>query len=251
MNYLSEIFRVREQNLKNLYELKVKHNPSDGRFREDLVKTVLDVIPQRYKVKNGFIIDSEGNLSDEMDLIIYDDVYVPHFFMETYSLIPIESVVAVIQVKTTLTGKELKSSIKNLDSIDRLKPKKGGKIISAANGLDNAEKRFIAPLKILVSGSTSIKLSPDKLSSIDIVYSIATNENDQVLVKEIEIESMVSISLDLTVMQEMRKANTKYKVNKNSKLFRFYMAVLTYLTLINNSMIINYSEYNKGGLENE
>lgn len=251
MNNLKEVFRVREENLKRLFDIKISHNPSDGRFREDLIKTILDIIPQRYSVRNGFVVDSDGNLSNEMDLIIFDDVYVPRFFMESYSVIPIESVVAVVQVKTTLDSTKLNLAIENLNSIDNLVPKKGGKIISASDCKEITEQRHILPLKILVSGSTKTELSEEKCFEIDIVYSLGKDDKDILLVKEFDVLNVVSKDIDVEEMRNKRKTNKKYKKNSNDKLYRFSFAVLDYLTLINNSMIVNYNEYFKGGVKDE
>lgn len=246
---LKEIFKVREDNLINLFKLKTGHHPSDGKFREDLIKVMLDVIPQKYCKKGGFVIDSQGNISKEIDLIIYDEVYVPRFFMETYSLVPIESVVAIVQVKTTLDSTKLKDSIKNLNSIDDLEPKKGGKIISASGGEIVKEKRFVNPLKILVVGMSKTELTDEKCKEIDIVYSIAENTNGKekniVKIKNIKGENLVSKEKSLKDMKEARKKNDNFNNYKKSKLFNFYMGVLKYITLINNAVIINYDEYLK------
>ncbi|XFA99658.1 DUF6602 domain-containing protein [Candidatus Izemoplasma sp. B36] len=243
MSYLREIFRVREDNLKRLFKIKISHNPSDGRFREDLIKTILDIVPQKYNVSNGFIIDTQGNLSNEMDLIIFDDIYVPKFFMETYSVIPIESVVAVVQIKTKLDSTKLKNAIINLNSIDKLTPQKGGKIISASKGTEIIEERFILPLKIIVCGSSSTILTADKCSDIDIIYSIGKEEKDLILIKNIESSSIVSKECNIENMRNNRKNNKNYNINSNEKLYKFSFAILKYLTLINNSMIVNYEEY--------
>lgn len=251
MNHLKKIFQIREENLKRLFEIKISHNPSDGRFREDLIKTILDIIPQKYSVRNGFVVDSNGNVSKEMDLIIFDDIYVPRFFMESYSVIPIESVVAVVQVKTTLDINKLINAIDNLNSIDNLIPEKGGRIISANKCEVIKEQRHILPLKIIVSGSTKTELTEEKCHDIDIVYSIGKNEKDILLVKEFDLLNVVSKDREISEMLNKRKTNMKYKKNSNDKLYRFSFAVLNYLTLINNSMIVNYNEYFNGGEENE
>ena len=251
MSYLKDVFKVREENLKKLFEIRISHNPSDGKFREDLIKTILDIVPQKYKVRNGFIIDSEGNISDEMDLIIFDDVYVPKFFMETYSVIPVESVVAVVQVKTSLNLTILNNAITNLNSIDRLIPQKGGIIISASNAREIKEERYILPLKILVCGSTDTELKTEKCSDIDIVYSIGKETKDIILIKNIDSTTLISKDNSIDEMRKKRKLNLDYRINSNDKLYKFSFALLQYLTLINNSMIVNYETYSKGGIENE
>lgn len=246
VNILKEVFRIREENLKNSFDLRIKHNLSDGRFKEDLIKMILEVIPQRYSVSNGFIIDSEENTSKEIDLIIYDEVYVPRFFIDTYAVIPIESVVGIVQVKTTLKKSELLSSIDNLNSIDHLKPKKGGKIITASNGTIIEEKRSILPLKILVTGKSTTPLSAEKFGGIDIVYALKGEDYNNLFIKQIDEKQLVSVEKDFLALVAERKDNLDYKEIKKLKLFNFSLNLISKLTLINNSLIINYEEYLRG-----
>jgi len=251
MDYLQNLFRIREENLLGMFSLKINHNPSDGKFREELIKTVLEIIPQRYKITNGFVIDSDGNKSKEMDLIIYDEVYVPRFFISTYSVIPIESVVAICQVKTTLNKKELKNSIDNLNSIDLLTPQKGGKIISAISGLTN-EKRHMLPLKILISGCSKTNITKDSCKDIDIIYALSsTNKQGIIQIKQLIDKNLVSTTLSVEEMRKLKFENNNYISYSQEKLYHFYFSVLRYLTMINNSIIINYEKYYKEGKENE
>ena len=138
---LNDIFRSLEASLNSDMNIKIEHNLEDGKYREYLIKNLLNkIVPKKYSITNGFIIDSDNNRTEEMDIIIYDSNYVPPFFDETYTIVPIESVVAVIQVKTTLTKAQLKKAMKNINSIDKLNAKIGGKIISA-NGQEIIEKK--------------------------------------------------------------------------------------------------------------
>lgn len=80
---LKNIFDNLEQSLFNDMNIRIEHNLEDGKYREYLVKNVLEkIIPSKYSITNGFIIDSDNNISDEMDIIIYDKNYVPPFLMK-------------------------------------------------------------------------------------------------------------------------------------------------------------------------
>ena len=130
---LKNIFDNLENSLYSDMSIRIEHDLEDGKYREYLVKKVFDkIIPSKYSITNGFIIDSDNNISKEMDIIIYDKNYVPPFFDETYTVVPIEAVIAVIQVKTTLDSGTIADSIENLNSIDKLNSKVGGKIIPAS-----------------------------------------------------------------------------------------------------------------------
>lgn len=62
-------------------------------------------MPNRYCIDKAIIIDSEGNLSDQIDLVIYDQQYTPFVFTQNgVHYIPAEGVYAVFEVKPDLEG---------------------------------------------------------------------------------------------------------------------------------------------------
>ena len=242
---LKNIFDNLEQSLYSDMSIRIEHNLEDGKYREYLVTKVLQkIIPSKYSITNGFIIDSDNNISQEMDVIIYDKNYVPPFFDETYTVVPIEAVIAVIQVKTTLKSDTLNDSIKNLNSIDKLNSKTGGKIISA-NGTLITEKRYIKPYKIIIAYQTTYTDSHDFsniMKDIDMLYIV--EKNKILFIKDRnKIESVVCEKLET-----MEKAQKDYSVRKitESRLAFFALNLLEKMKLINNSIILNYEEYIKG-----
>ncbi len=242
---LKDIFDNLEESLYNDMNIRIQHNLEDGKYREYLVKNVLEkIIPSKYSITNGFIIDSDNNISDEMDIIIYDKNYVPPFFDETYTVVPIESVIAVIQVKTTLNCNTLKDSINNLNSIDRLNAKIGGKIISATGDLIK-ERRYILPYKIIVSSKTDYDKNHDfskSMDSVDILY-IVEKDKPLMIKHRGSIEAVVCED-----KEKLINSQSKYKLEvlNGSKLTFFALNLLEKMKLINNSIIINYEEYIKG-----
>ncbi len=245
---LKNIFDNLESSLINEMRIRIQHNLEDGKYREYLVKRILSkIVPSKYEITNGFVIDSDNNKSDEMDIIIYDKSYVPPFFDETYTVVPIEAVIAIIQVKTTLTWSELKSSIDNLNSIDKLKAKIGGKIVSASNASIVEEKRFVAPYKIIVSYKSDIAKNHDfteemENKHLDMIY-IVDGDHDLYIKHRIEPEGVVN-----TNKEELEKSKVKGDIEKikESKLCNFALQLLDKMKLINNAIIINYKEYIKG-----
>jgi len=62
-------------------------------------------MPNRYCIDKAIIIDSDGNLSDQIDLVIYDQQYTPFVFTQnSVHYIPAEGVYAVFEVKPDLEG---------------------------------------------------------------------------------------------------------------------------------------------------
>ena len=177
---LKNIFDNLEKSLCSDMAIRIEHNLEDGKYIYYLVTKILSkIIPSKYAITNGFIIDSDNKISQEMDIIIYDKSYVPPFFDETYTVVPIEAVITVIQVKTTLTNDSLKDSVKNLTSIDKLNAKIGGRFISAFDGQIKEEKRCIMPYKIVVAYKTNVDKEyyfDEELKEIDMVYIVDVNE---------------------------------------------------------------------------
>lgn len=125
------IYNLQEmsKNLQSDYQKlssKIEHNGLKGTIREDKLKEYLSkLFPTKYAIGNGVIVDANETQSRQQDFIIYDNFNSPKL-METESVqvIPIESVYATIEVKSTLTVDELEKSIKNIESVKKLEKTK-------------------------------------------------------------------------------------------------------------------------------
>ena len=107
------------------------HRLTAGTYREEIWADFFrKIVPRKFNIaRSVFIIDSKENISNEVDIAIYDEQYTPYIF--NYGLIkfiPIEAVAAVVQCKSrSLDRDDLSNwtdSINNLqtsnDSIVRL-----------------------------------------------------------------------------------------------------------------------------------
>lgn len=84
-----------------------------------LLKTYL---PERYKVDSGFVVDHEGNISEQIDIIIYDRHFTPFIFRgESVSYIPAEGVYAVFEVKPHFDKGYYTYAVEKLKSVRELK----------------------------------------------------------------------------------------------------------------------------------
>lgn len=83
----------------------IRHRPTTGNYREGLLRDLLHkYLPKRYHVASGFIFGSDRQL----DLIIYDQIeYSPIFREGDLVVVTLESVRAVIEVKTVLSNQAL------------------------------------------------------------------------------------------------------------------------------------------------
>ncbi|WP_418845393.1 DUF6602 domain-containing protein [Pyramidobacter piscolens] len=80
-----------------------------------------DYLPKRYKANKATVIDSEGNASDQIDVVLYDAQYSYLAFKRNEILyIPAESVYAVFEVKQNLTKEHMEYAGKKAESVRRL-----------------------------------------------------------------------------------------------------------------------------------
>lgn len=93
-----------------------------GRLREIVVEELVKpFLHPHIGAATGTIVDPYGNQSSQVDVILYDEqVTPPILFSESEGVIPCHSVVATIEVKSTLTRKELKSAVENARSVKLL-----------------------------------------------------------------------------------------------------------------------------------
>lgn len=92
-----------------------------GGTETDWLKMFNDYLPRRYKALKGFVIDSKGNRSDEIDIIIFDRYYSPFLFNHKgIFYVPAESVYCVFEVKPTLNKAILEYAGQKAASVRKL-----------------------------------------------------------------------------------------------------------------------------------
>lgn len=133
----------------------ILHPSSKGDSLENVwIEWLRKYLPNRYCVDKAIIIDSNGDLSHQIDLVIYDQQYTPFVFTQNgIHYIPAEGVYAIFEVKPDLQGKVANDNFfeyagKKIESVRKLK-RTSVKII-------NAGKEFNArPLTKIIGGILS------------------------------------------------------------------------------------------------
>lgn len=75
-------------------------------------------LPKRYAIDKALIIDSNGQYSDQIDIVIYDPQYSYLVFKQgDNKVIPVESVYAVFEVKQTLNKGYIKYTADKAESV--------------------------------------------------------------------------------------------------------------------------------------
>ncbi|WP_210529878.1 DUF6602 domain-containing protein [Rubellimicrobium arenae] len=125
MANLEEIFEARS-NILRAQLLAIRsafhHAGLKGTSVEQAVADVLrEILPDNIGITSGIAIDSQRNTSRQLDIILYDKARTPMLFsIGGQSLVPIECVFFVIEVKTKLTKAEYDSCVQSCKSVKEL-----------------------------------------------------------------------------------------------------------------------------------
>jgi hypothetical protein len=85
-------------------------------------RVLREFLPARYGVAKGQVIDSQGGISDQIDLLIYDAQYTPLLAKTANGdlFVPAEAVYAVFEVKQEINRKLLEYAGKKIASVREL-----------------------------------------------------------------------------------------------------------------------------------
>jgi hypothetical protein len=103
-----------ETSRKLIVHASTKGDASELNWREMLRK----YLPARYEVSKAFVIDSEGESSEQIDVVIHDRQYSPFLLNHASALyVPAESVYAVLEVKQDLSKAHLEYAAGKIRSV--------------------------------------------------------------------------------------------------------------------------------------
>jgi hypothetical protein len=78
-------------------------------------------LPQRYQAASAHVVDSQGQFSDQIDVVIFDRQYSPFIFhYEKQTIVPAESVYAVFETKQTINLEQIQYTRQKIASMRRL-----------------------------------------------------------------------------------------------------------------------------------
>lgn len=98
------------------------HPTDKGDASEQVWNDVLNhYLPKRYEARSGFVVDSRGTFSQQIDVIIHDRQYSPFVFsFKGTDVVPAESVYAVFEAKQELTADHVRYAMEKAASVRRL-----------------------------------------------------------------------------------------------------------------------------------
>jgi hypothetical protein len=107
----------------------IKHSGDKGENREEFIIDFLKRhLPTRYGVTKGEVITKGGQRSHAIDIIIYDAINCPVLYAGKTSILPIEGVYGIIEVKSSLSKAEFDDAAKKIESFKSLAPRDLGVI---------------------------------------------------------------------------------------------------------------------------
>ncbi|AJQ93190.1 DUF6602 domain-containing protein [Gynuella sunshinyii] len=100
----------------------IEHPTMKGDGSENVwIGLLNNYLPERYRSSRAFVVDSNGEFSEQMDVVIYDRQYSPLVFhYEEQLIIPAESVYAVFEVKQTFDKGHIDAAHKKVASVRKL-----------------------------------------------------------------------------------------------------------------------------------
>lgn len=93
------------------YDKETLIHPGEyGKYRENSLKDLLKFFT-KYKIADGFIITDKNSISKQCDIVIYDNEDLPMLENNNTQFFTIESVIAIGEVKSTLTFTDFKKTL--------------------------------------------------------------------------------------------------------------------------------------------
>lgn len=99
------------------------HHPTDkGDASEQVwINLMTNYLPQRYVVSKAHVVDSEGNFSQQIDVVVHDRQYSPLVFtFQGVQYVPAESVYAVFEAKQETNAETIRYAQTKAESVRRL-----------------------------------------------------------------------------------------------------------------------------------
>lgn len=123
---LKEVFLSLQDELETRLQVgraAIRHAGTKGDASELNWRDLLSAyLPQRYSVSKAFVVDSDGQCSDQIDIVIHDRQYSPLLFNHAGAVyVPAESVYCVLEVKQVLNKQNIEYACDKAASVRKLK----------------------------------------------------------------------------------------------------------------------------------
>ncbi|NEV75918.1 hypothetical protein DYI24_02515 [Rhodopseudomonas sp. BR0C11] len=98
------------------------HSGTKGDASEQVWLDMLQAyLPQRYQAASAHVVDSQGNFSDQIDVVVFDRQYSPFIFkFQGQTIVPAESVYAAFEAKQAINATQVEYAQKKVATVRRL-----------------------------------------------------------------------------------------------------------------------------------
>ena len=231
--FLREAFAAEQNALKSRLELanrSITHCGELGAVNEQsFIDFLRQNLPHRYAVNSAIVINSKGQSSDQIDIVIHDRFYSPTLLSQNKrAFVPIESVYAVFEVKPTINKGNLEYAAEKASSVRKLFQRTGD-----FKAIDGVKK---SPSLVLISGLIAIDVEWKEG-----VESSAFTEIMKTLVSEKKIDCGVAVTGEyFNYFSDSGKVTIKR--GDNSLAF-FIFGLLKQFQLMGNAPAVDWNGY--------
>lgn len=230
----------------------IEHPGSKGDATEQhWIEFLRTYLPDRYKVDKAIVIDSTGNVSEQMDVVIYDAIYTSFIFKQDgFMYIPAESVYAVFEVKQDVEG-HIEYAAKKVESVRKLKRTSISMVSSGKTTPARALTKIIGGILTTTSsyrGNDTVIKQLEKLKGLQTLDLGCFCDAGSFYIdyKETVPEYIDPIKDNRKYIEkvyESREVNEIEFSNKNVSLFTFFLQLVSYLKSIGTVPAIDINAY--------
>lgn len=121
---IKTLFAAKQEEMLSVANFsKTLNHPTDkgNNSENNWLQLFNNYLPRRYKADKATIIDSNGDMSNQIDIVLYDAQYsYLAFFKDNIKYVPAESVYAIFEVKQDLSIDNLKYACKIAERVRKL-----------------------------------------------------------------------------------------------------------------------------------
>lgn len=247
---LKKMFALKQSQMESSFEANtaIIHSGSKGDATEEEWLNWFKNFGAKYKAEKAFIIDHNGNVSQQIDIVLYDAYYSPLIFENNgQKYIPAESVFAIFEVKQNLNAEHIKYAKEKIESVRRLDRVSGD--VYVLNGSCQPGKK---PYEI-IGGLLTYKCD---WATDNIIKNMENNLNDPAFTNEFNklnficclktgaYEINYSFTHSIFYGKDIVLLDTEIKSNgNNGVLISAYFKLLRMLGKLGNCLAIDYNAY--------
>lgn len=254
---LKELFQGLQDQMQislNVNRKFIRHPGSKGDATEQhWIEFLRTYLPDRYKVDKAIVIDSTGNVSEQMDVVIYDAIYTPFIFKQDgFMYIPAESVYAVFEVKQDVEG-YIEYAAKKIESVRKLKRTSISMIASGKTTDARPLTKIIGGILTTTSsynGNDTVKKHLEKLKGLQTLdlgclCNVGSFYVDYKETVPDDLDPIKDNRKYIEQVYESREVNEIEFSNKDVSLFTFFLQLVSYLKSIGTVPAIDINAYLK------